>query len=222
MSGKEVVTFRLDMGAPIGLLSRGVARLRVKGRMPVKRGTGGRPSLGPDDTATHAIRVERVADATRLRGLYPWPSRRSAYDRRTMAEDALLRINCFEVAIGDRELGFAEVGPLTSGTELAEDGEVVAAFSPVVLRRALTTSTELYDWRRNVVAGKDDRRDVTIRQLSAPGGRVVNTWRLVRSWPVRWSGPTFDAMRAAIAFEELELAFDDLVWVTRRGARKGG
>ena len=82
-----------------------------------------------------------------------------------------------------------------------------------MLRRALTTSTELYDWRRLIVDGKDDRRDVTIRQLSAPGGKVVNTWRLVRAWPCRWSGPAFDALKNDVACEEIELRFDDLVWL---------
>ena len=94
-------------------------------------------------------------------------------------------------------------------------------FPTVVLRRALTSSTELYDWRRLIVAGKDDRRDVTIRQLSAPGGEVVNSWRLVRAWPSRWSGPAFDAMSNDIAWEELELSFDDLVWLDPSTSTKG-
>jgi phage tail-like protein len=128
--------------------------------------------------------------------------------------EALLRVNCFSVLIGDREVGFAEVGRLTSETELAGlPGRPVHRFATVVLRRALTTSTELYDWRRLVVSGKDDRRDVTIRQLSAPGGKIVNAWRLMRAWPCRWSGPAFDAMKNDVACEELELTFDDLVWL---------
>jgi phage tail-like protein len=128
--------------------------------------------------------------------------------------DALLRINCFEVVIGDREIGFAEVGRLTSETELSDlPDRPVHRFATIVLRRALTTSTELYEWRRLIVSGKDDRRDVTIRQLSAPGGAVVNSWRLTRAWPCRWSGPAFDAMKNDIACEELELTFDDLLWV---------
>jgi len=128
--------------------------------------------------------------------------------------EPLFRISCFEVLIGNRELGFAEVGRLTSETDLnAPPDRPVHRFATVVLRRALTTSTELYDWRRLIVDGKDDRRDVTIRQLSAPGGKLVNSWRLVRAWPCRWSGPGFDAMSNDIAYEELELAFDDLVWL---------
>ena len=130
------------------------------------------------------------------------------------AAEPLLRVNCFEVVIGSRELGFAEVSRLTSETDVSEHpGRPAHRFSPVVLRRGLTTSTELYDWRRTIAAGKDDRRDVTIRQLSAPGGVVVNAWRLVRAWPRRWSGSAFDAMSNGLAYEELELMFDDLVWL---------
>ena len=134
----------------------------------------------------------------------------------------LLRIDRFQVLIGDREVGFAEVGPLTSETDPeAPDGHG-HRFAPVVLRRALTTSTELFDWRRAIVAGKDDRRDVTIRQLSAPGGKVVNAWRLVGARPSRWSGPAFDAMTAGIAHEEIELTYDDLVWLDRATTDRGG
>jgi phage tail-like protein len=128
---------------------------------------------------------------------------------------ALLRVNCFEVLIGDREIGFAEVGPLTSETErLGLPDQSVHRFATIVLRRALTTSTELYDWRRLIVSGRDDRRDVTIRQLSAPGGETVNSWRLKRAWPCRWSGPAFDAMKNDVAYEELELTFEDLIWLS--------
>jgi phage tail-like protein len=134
---------------------------------------------------------------------------------------ALLRVNCFEVLIGDREIGFAEVSPLRSETELSGvEDQPVHRFATIVLRRALTTSTELYDWRRHIVSGQDDRRDVTIRLLSAPGGDTVNSWRLMRAWPCRWSGPAFDAMKNDVAYEELELTFEDLVWLgahTKKG-----
>ncbi len=136
--------------------------------------------------------------------------------------EPLLRVDAFEVLIGDRELGFAEVGPLSSETELEGDEPGRSRFATVVLRRAITTSSELFDWRRAIVAGKDDRRDVTIRQLSAPGGKAVNAWRLVGARPVRWSGPAFDALHADIAYEEVELAFDDLVWLAPRTRIRGG
>ncbi len=137
--------------------------------------------------------------------------------------EPLLRVSCFQVLIGDRELDVASVGRLTSEADPdAPRDRGANRYAPVVLRRALTTATELYDWHRAIVDGKDDRRDVTIRQLSAPGGRVVNAWRLVRAWPCRWSGPAFDALDSSIACEELELLFDDLVWLDRNQRITGG
>ena len=137
----------------------------------------------------------------------------------------LLRVDCFEVLIGDQEIGFAELSPLRSETELSGLlDKPVHRFATIILRRALTTSTELYDWRRRIVSGKDDRRDVTIRQLSAPGGETVNVWRLMRAWPCRWSGPAFNAMKNDVACEELELTFEDLVWLgndTQKKTKKG-
>ena len=136
--------------------------------------------------------------------------------------DPLLRTSAFDVRIGNREIGFAQVSPLTSETILEPDAKPVHQHVPIVLRRAVTTSTELFEWRRGIVAGKDDRRDVTIRQYSSPGGTAVNAWRLVHAWPIRWSGPDFDALTDDIAWEEIELTFDDLEWLKPDATSTGG
>jgi phage tail-like protein len=115
----------------------------------------------------------------------------------------------FRVLIGRREVGFAEVSRLCS--ETAEEGS--HRFETVILRRALTQSTELYDWRRKVIAGKRDRRVVTIHQLDSAAGQIVNSWQLNGAWPRRWCGPSFNAAGNDVAMEELELCFDDVVWL---------
>jgi phage tail-like protein len=136
--------------------------------------------------------------------------------------DPLLDGNAFRVRIGDQEIGFATVGPITSGTDPASsDGRPVDMYAPIVLRRALTGSSELFDWRRAIVDGKVDRRDVTISQLSGPGGTVVVAWRLVRAWPARWSGPIFEADASTVAHEEIELRFEDLVWLAEPDHQPG-
>jgi phage tail-like protein len=143
------------------------------------------------------------------------------YGRREMPArelPPLLGTSHFRVLIGRRELGFAEVGRLSSETDTSlPQGEWSHRFETVVLRRALTQSTELFDWRRKIVSGKDDRRPVTIHQLDAAGGGIVNSWRLDGAWPCRWSGPSFNAAGNDLAIEELELAYDDLVWLARPG-----
>jgi T4-like virus tail tube protein gp19 len=127
--------------------------------------------------------------------------------------EPLLGTSHFRVLIGRRELGFCEVGRLTSQTDLTVPPEERRhSFETVVLRRALTRATELYTWRRRIIEGTDDRRPVTVHQLEAPAGAIVNSWRLERAWPCRWSGPAFNANESGVAYEELELAFDDVVW----------
>jgi phage tail-like protein len=133
--------------------------------------------------------------------------------------EPLLGTSHFRVQIGRDEIGCCEVGRLTSETDLTLlPEERRHGFETVVLRRALTRNRDLYDWRRRIVEGARDRRSVTIRQLETAAGEVANSWRLVRAWPCRWSGPAFNALESGIAYEELELAFDDLVWLepTRR------
>ena len=126
----------------------------------------------------------------------------------------LLGTSHFLVLIGPRELGFSEVSRLSSVTDASlPPQERAHRFETVVLRRALTQSSELYDWRREIVNGQDDRRPVTIRLLDAAGMAVVNSWRLEGAWPCRWSGPSLHALGNDVAIEELELAYDDLVWV---------
>jgi phage tail-like protein len=134
----------------------------------------------------------------------------------------LLRASDFRVLIGRREFGFATVGPLASVTEPQQEPSGRSeSFENVVLRRALTGSTDLYDWRRKIAAGKNDRRPVTIYQLDRAGGGTVNAWRLEDAWPCRWSGPSFDAASDEIAVEEIELAYRDLVWLPAEAANPG-
>jgi phage tail-like protein len=133
--------------------------------------------------------------------------------------EPLLATSHFRVLIGRRELGFCEVSRLTSVTDLTVPTEERRhSFETVLLRRALTRSSELYDWRRRIIEGTDDRRVVTIQQLEAPAGEIVNSWRLERAWPCRWSGPAFNALESGVAYEELELAFDNLAWQAETSA----
>ena len=117
----------------------------------------------------------------------------------------------FRVVIGRREVGFAEVSRLTSAVEPPD--ESARRLETVVLRRALSESSELFDWRRKVAGGRDDRRTVTIQLLASAGGEPVVSWRLEGARPVRWSGPALDAAGNEVAMEELELAYDELVWL---------
>ena len=118
----------------------------------------------------------------------------------------------FRIAIDDVEIGFCGLSRLASETVREEPARAVHRYPNVVLRRALGRDRRLFEWRERILADKDDKRSVTIRQLEATGGRVTNTWVLEGAWPCRWAGPAFDANAGEVAMEEIELAYDRLIW----------
>ena len=95
--------------------------------------------------------------------------------------------------------------PLRARTKIAH------RYANVVLRRALGRDRRLFAWRESIMAGKRDRRRLEIRQLD-DDFEPVSSWVLEGAWPCRWAGPVFDANASQIAMEEIELAFDRLIW----------
>ncbi len=137
-------------------------------------------------------------------------------DRR---EESPVLLRNFSVTIDGVEFGFAGLSRLASqsmserpGEDLRAPARDVHRYANVVLRRALGSDRRLYLWRENILAGKKDRRQVVIRQLDTSGNAATSSWILEGAWPCRWAGPAFDAGATEIAMEEIELAFDRLVW----------
>jgi phage tail-like protein len=105
--------------------------------------------------------------------------------------------NAFDVDLGDTNVGCSEVTGL-----LLEPGATPAA--TVTLRRGVTSDRTLLEWARNPAP-----RRVTITVLDArnePASRYV----LLEARPIRWTGPTLNALSAAIAIEELVLSAKDV------------
>lgn len=125
----------------------------------------------------------------------------------------------FSVTIDGVPTGFAYVGGLASESDPADPKAVRPG--TVVLRRALTASPDLFRWRERVARGEEDRRRVIIRQHDA-AGKPVHAWSLEGAWPYRWTGPTFDALQGGLAFEEIELTYDRVVWLEGREEEADG
>ena len=82
-------------------------------------------------------------------------------------------------------------------------------FSNVTLKRGLTTSLDLWNWRQTVVDGNVERRDVAITLLD-DGGQPLLRLRLREAWPAKWELSELDASKNEIAIESLELAHEGL------------
>lgn len=129
---------------------------------------------------------------------------------------------------GEIEAGFMECSGLDSETELIQyrngDDDItprkipgLRRFGNITLRRGITTSTTLWDWRLQAMVGHLERRDVSVVLYDDSGQSEVARWNLRNAWPVKWQGPTLNATANEIAIEVLELAHEGVdAFVTRR------
>lgn len=123
---------------------------------------------------------------------------------------------------------YAEGGVNSHSLKFPERGSV----SNLVLKRGLTTSTELYEWCADVAEGsfrhanqrpsanaaaghsaasssQDSSRRISVALLDATG-EVRREWLLRRAFPVKWSGPELNATDSATAFESIEIAHEGI------------
>ena len=118
----------------------------------------------------------------------------------------------FRVFLDRDEIDVESISPLHWADSAHSDPDLRQT---VVLRRAVGSDRTLYNWRAAIAAGKADVREVTIVQLASPDGKAVNIWLLKDAVAVRWTGPVFDARSGEIAYEELEVRYESIVWRSR-------
>jgi phage tail-like protein len=98
---------------------------------------------------------------------------------------------------------YREGGHVTSPRKLPG----MTKYSNITLKWGLTDSRELYDWFRDVVNGKIDRRNgsIIVRDLD---GTVKVRWDFYDAWPTKFDHPDFSAKSNEVAIETLELAVE--------------
>jgi phage tail-like protein len=79
----------------------------------------------------------------------------------------------------------------------------------IVLKRGITSSMDLWDWRKMVEDGnvEDARRDGSIIMFDQQLKEVAR-WNFERAWPSKCSGPSPKADGNEIGIEELEIALE--------------
>ena len=88
----------------------------------------------------------------------------------------------------------------------------IEKYPNLVLKRGITGSTVLWDWRKEVRDGSTTfppTRDVVI-QLQNEKHENVYKWKLTNAWCSKLSGPSLNAKGNDIAIETMELAYDRL------------
>ncbi len=81
--------------------------------------------------------------------------------------------------------------------------------SDLVLKKGQTDMDFLWSWYADVIAGKIARKNGSIYLLDTQGVPAM-WWDFIEAFPIKWSGPTFNASQSAVAFESLTLAHHGL------------
>lgn len=121
---------------------------------------------------------------------------------------------------GITQAGFTDCSGFGSSTdpiEYREGGENTTArklpgltkHNNISLKWGMTDSRELYEWYRDVVTGKVQRKNGSIIVLDLDGKERVR-WNFFNAWPTKWDGPAFTAKGNDIAVETLELAHEGI------------
>jgi phage tail-like protein len=116
--------------------------------------------------------------------------------------------------------GFSDCSGLSSETEVIEYREGsdpsrvrklpgLTKYGNVVLKRGITRSRDLWNWRKAIVDGQIDRRTVSVILLDEARQEVMRA-NLYEAWPCKWTGPTLRATGNEVAIETLELTHEGL------------
>ena len=79
--------------------------------------------------------------------------------------------------------------------------------SNLTLKRGVTDSTELWQWRQAALDGRIDRRSGSLVLLDEARQPVLR-WNFEGAWPVKWEGLPSNASGQEFAIESMELVVE--------------
>jgi phage tail-like protein len=117
---------------------------------------------------------------------------------------------------------FQEVGGIDSTTDVIEYREGGDPLGPrklpgqtkhsnLTLKRGYTDDVQLWKWYEDVMTGRNVniRRNISVVQLDMVG-QEVSRWNLYQAFPVKYTGPSFNAKGTDLSIETLEIAYERL------------
>lgn len=131
----------------------------------------------------------------------------------------------FKVEIDGLEAGgFSEVTGFDASIDVMEyrEGDMVQTpmkmpglkkYGNITLRKGLADTTVLYDWITAGIEGEVERKTITITLLDQTESPVAS-WQVINAWPVKYTGPDFNATSSEVAIETLEVAHEGMTRVS--------
>lgn len=115
---------------------------------------------------------------------------------------------------------FSEVSGLIIETELEQYSEggvndfvhqlpLRTKHVPILLKHGVTDSDELWEWYKDVIQGKIERRSCSIVLLDEEFNEF-RRWTFGEAYPIKWIGPELNASVSEVAIEQFELVHNGI------------
>ena len=78
----------------------------------------------------------------------------------------------------------------------------------LVLKRGVTTVKDLQEWAQESFMGPD-RKEITLTMYNEHLDKI-RIWSFKNAYPVKWTGPSFNAAQNTVATEVIEIAHDGI------------
>ncbi|TCP24033.1 phage tail-like protein [Tenacibaculum skagerrakense] len=116
------------------------------------------------------------------------------------------------------DISFQSVSGLTvdlETEEIAEGGEnrfkhkipVRSKFPNLVLKRGMLLNSEVIKWCKKALENFEiEPVDITVKLLGEDG-KPLQTWNIVRAYPIKWSVGDFNAEESKLVIETIELTY---------------
>jgi phage tail-like protein len=78
----------------------------------------------------------------------------------------------------------------------------------LVLKRGVTTVKDLQEWAQDSFAGPQ-RKEITLTMYNEQLEKI-RIWSFKNAYPVKWTGPAFNASQNTMATEVIEIAHDGI------------
>jgi phage tail-like protein len=111
--------------------------------------------------------------------------------------------DCSGFGASNDPIEYREGGHVTSPRKLPG----MTKYTNITLKWGLTDSRELYDWFRDVVNGKIERKNGSIIVRDLDGTPKVR-WNFYNAWPTKFDHPDFSAKSNDVAIDTLELVVE--------------
>jgi phage tail-like protein len=112
--------------------------------------------------------------------------------------------------------GFENSNDIIENRESGADGKQFISKQPgnlkwgdITLKRGMTDSMALYEWRKLVVDGKHKqaRKNGSVIFFDAENQEIAR-FNFTRGWPSKWKGPDVNTTNNAVAVEEITIAHE--------------